>query len=400
MGARWEALAEAVAGELLPAMVVDLGAFERNVERHVALCAGKKPMRVATKSLRVPGLLRRVQELAAAFGGFMCFSAREACFLARNGFDDLLVAYPTLAVTELESLARLSSSGTRVIITVDSAESVAAAALAAEQCGTTLRAVICVDTSLNVLGAHLGVRRSPLATSDDVLRIARVARETKRVEIAGVLAYEALVAGVADDRPTTRAKNAVLRMLKRRSIVDVRDRRARIVEALRSDGFDVRLINGGGTGSLESTLADPSVTEVSCGSGLLKPHLFDDYASPFVRSLEPAEAFALQITRRPGPGFVTCAGGGIVASGEAGTDRLPTVVHPEGLTLLGLEGAGEVQTPLAGRAADDCKLGSVALFRPAKAGEPMERFNEVLLVRDGQIVGREKTYRGEGQCFG
>ena len=39
------------------------------------------------------------------------------------------------------------------------------------------------------------------------------------------------------------------------------------------------------------------------------------------------------------------------------------------------------------------------LFRHAKAGEVMERFREVLLLREGHIVERVPTYRGEGLCF-
>ncbi len=396
------AIAEALSGETLPAMVVDLDAFDRNVGRHVAVCAAKaKPIRVATKSLRVRALIDRVKEkCGASFGGLMCFSVREACFLARNGHDDLLVAYPTLAPADLLALARLGADGKRVIVTVDSEESARAAARAAEASGAKLCVVVCVDTSLSLFGAHLGVRRSPLARPEDVLRVARLARDTGHLTVVGLLAYEALVAGVADQKASARARSAVLRMLKSRSIDDVRARRLAMSSALRDDGFDITLVNGGGTGSLESTALDPSVTEVSCGSGFLLPHLFDEYASPLVRSLEPAEVFAVEVTRRPGPGFVTCAGGGYIASGEAGADRLPMVVFPAGLSLLALEGAGEVQTPLEGAGADATALGSVALLRPAKAGEPMERFAEVLLFSDGKIIRREKTYRGELQSFG
>jgi len=402
MDMRWSQIASAIAGARLPAMVVDLDAFDRNIERHVAIAsAKKKPMRVATKSIRVPWLIDRVKEkCGASFGGLMCFSAWEACFLADRGHDDLLVAYPTLANDALVALAKLSVAGKRVIVSVDSEDSIRAAANAAKESGAKLACVVDVDTSLTLMGAHLGVRRSPLARAEDVVRIARAARDSGHLNVLGVLAYEALVAGVADANPATWAKNVALRAIKGKSIDDVRARRAAMVAALREDGFDVTLVNGGGTGSLESTADDPSVTEVSCGSGFFKPHLFDAYESAFVRSLEPAEVFAVEITRRPGPGFLTCAGGGIIASGEAGKERLPIVVYPEGLGLLSLEGAGEVQTPLTGETADACALGTPALFRPAKAGEPMERFDEVLLFSNGKLASKERTYRGDGQCFG
>jgi D-serine deaminase-like pyridoxal phosphate-dependent protein len=181
---------------------------------------------------------------------------------------------------------------------------------------------------------------------------------------------------------------------------DVTERRSAIVRAIRARGVELAFVNGGGTGSIDVTGKESGVTEISAGSGFLKPLLFDGYESPFVRSLEPACFFALEITRRPAPGIVTCFGGGYVASGAAGPDKLPRPVLPAGLELLAAEGAGEVQTPVAGRAADALELGAPVLFRHAKAGELMERFDRMLIVEGERVVERVPTYRGEGWCFG
>ena len=88
-----------------------------------------------------------------------------------------------------------------------------------------------------------------------------------------------------------------------------------------------------------------------------------------------------------------------MASGEPGWDRLPVPWWPQGLSLLKMEGAGEVQTPL--RCPSDVSLvvGDPVFFRHAKAGELAERFNEYLLIREGKLVAVEPTYRGEGRCF-
>jgi D-serine deaminase-like pyridoxal phosphate-dependent protein len=64
-----------------------------------------------------------------------------------------------------------------------------------------------------------------------------------------------------------------------------------------------------------------------------------------------------------------------------------------------MELAGEVQTPLEGSGAAGVALGDPIVFRPSKAGEPLERFNEVLLVSGNKIVDRVRTYRGLGWCF-
>ncbi|TDC46791.1 amino acid deaminase/aldolase, partial [Micromonospora sp. KC207] len=77
----------------------------------------------------------------------------------------------------------------------------------------------------------------------------------------------------------------------------------------------------------------------------------------------------------------------------------PTPWLPAGLTLLGAEGAGEVQTPLAGPAAATLRVGDRVWFRHAKAGELCERVNELHLVEGERVVATAPTYRGEGHAF-
>jgi D-serine deaminase-like pyridoxal phosphate-dependent protein len=158
----------------------------------------------------------------------------------------------------------------------------------------------------------------------------------------------------------------------------------------------IELVNGGGTGSLHTTAAEGAVTELTAGSGFYAPTLFDRYAD---FTLTPAAMFALPVVRRPAPGVVTALGGGYHASGPAGADRLPQPYLPPGLRLDPLEGAGEVQTPLAGEAADGLRLGQRVYMRHAKAGELCERFDSLYLVRGGEIVDQVPTYRGEDRCF-
>jgi D-serine deaminase-like pyridoxal phosphate-dependent protein len=158
----------------------------------------------------------------------------------------------------------------------------------------------------------------------------------------------------------------------------------------------LELVNAGGTGSIESSVAEPYVTEVAAGSGLYGPGLFDDYSrfTPLA-----AAFFALPVVRRPRPGVVTALGGGYVASGPAGTDRLPVPTYPAGLRLDPQEGAGEAQTPLLGAAADKLGIGDRVWLRHAKAGELCERFERLHLVSGDTIVAIVPTYRGEGHCF-
>jgi len=180
-----------------------------------------------------------------------------------------------------------------------------------------------------------------------------------------------------------------------RSRQELLDRRGAIVAALR-DVAALEFVNGGGTGSLESTSADPAVTETTAGSGLLAGHLFDGYRA-FTPA--PAAAFALEVVRKPMDDIAVVLGGGWIASGPPLASRQPRPVWPPGLTALGREGAGEVQTPLQGDAARRVRVGDRVWFRHAKSGELAERVDRYHLTVGDSLVGEADTYRGEGMSF-
>lgn len=158
---------------------------------------------------------------------------------------------------------------------------------------------------------------------------------------------------------------------------------------------DLEFVNGGGTGSVAATSADPAVTEVTAGSGLYGPTLFDAYSA---WRPTPAAFFALSVVRRPAPRIATVLGGGWIASGPAETSRQPTPYLPAGLRFKPDEGPGEVQTPLVGAAAATLRPGDRVWFRHAKAGELCEHVNELQLI-DGETAAPTPTYRGEGHAF-
>jgi len=402
MGLEYGDFVRALEGERLPAVVVDLDAFDRNVERHLAITRARNlPLRPATKSVRVVSLLRRVLAREGT-QGLMCFAVREAEALHARGFDDLFIAYPPRRQADLDALARLTKDGARVTVAIDDAEALRALASTGEAHGVSVRIALCVDMSLRLGGGHvhLGVRRSPLHDVRDVLALVDVATSVRGVELVGLLGYEAQVAGLGDASPfDNRVARAGKAWIRRASMRELGARRAAIVKAVRARGVDLAFVNGGGTGSVDLTDESSGVTEITAGSGFFKPLLFDGYESVFVKSLEPACFFALEVTRRPAPGVVTCFGGGYVASGSAGPDKLPRPFLPRGLDLLSAEGAGEVQTPVAGTASNEIALGAPIIFRHAKAGEIMERFDVVLLLESGRVVERVTTYRGDCFCF-
>lgn len=390
-----------LARERLPAALVHMEALEANLELILApVQAHGKTLRLASKSIRVPYLLRHLMERSRGLArGVMCFTVEEAAFLAEQGFDDLLVAYPTIQDSDLQLLGQLTEQGVKVCLVVDSPAHLQALAQIGRQRGLVLRAAVEVDVSYRRAGGkiHIGARRSPVRDGRQVVELIRLAEKLGGVRVVGLMGYEAHIAGVPDAEPFERWMNPVKRLLKRLSRPEVVRRRSAVAEGLRREGIQLEFFNAGGTGSLDSTPHESAVTEVTAGSGFYCSHLFSYFRS---LHLHPAAFFALQVVRVSDPGFVTCLGGGYVASGAAGPDKLPIPYSPAGLQLLGREGAGEVQTPLRlPPGAPALAPGDPVIFRHAKAGELMERFNEVLLIREGRICDRVPTYRGLGKCF-
>ncbi|HYP55117.1 MAG TPA: hypothetical protein VEQ41_02290 [Solirubrobacterales bacterium] len=260
-----------------------------------------------------------------------------------------------------------------------------------------VRVCIDVDASWWSFGDRLkvGPKRSPVHTVEQAVALAREIERRPQAQLAALMAYEGQIAGVGDLPPGRRLRGAAIRWMQRRSAAELAERRAAIVAAVR-EVAPLAIVNGGGTGSLELTGAEDSVTELTAGSGFYAPTLFDHY-SRF--ALTPAAGFALPIVRKPAPGVATALGGGYLASGSGDAARLPTPWLPDGLRLDPEEGAGEVQTPLLGPPASELRIGDRVYFRHAKAGELCERFDLLHLVEGGEIVDVVPTYRGEGKAF-
>lgn len=389
--ATWQRYRRALRDEALPCAFVDLDALEHNARVMLAALPSPGPtLRLASKSLRCPALLRRLLALDPRLQGLLTMSAAETARLHALGFHDLFLAYPPGRPAEAAALAEVAAGGARLLVTVDDPAQVELLDAAAQARSTVLALAIDLDLSLRVAGQHLGVRRSPIQDAPGALALATLIRSRPHLRLDGLLAYEAQVAGIPDRSRHGRALDPIRALIKARSIPLARQRRRAALQAI----GPLAVVNGGGTGSLHSTGQDPSVTEVTAGSGFLCPHLFDGYAG---LDLRPAAFFALAVTRRPAPGILTCQGGGFPASGPPGPDRAPLPWLPAGLAPLSFEGFGEVQTPLDSRScAEELSIGDPVICRHAKAGELLEHVDELLFVRGDEIVGRAPTLRGLG----
>ncbi|GIF42059.1 amino acid deaminase/aldolase [Actinoplanes xinjiangensis] len=378
-----------------PLAVVDLAAFDDNAER-LTVRAGGKPIRVASKSVRCRSLLERVLS-RPGWHGVMAYTLPEAVWLVRSGVtSDVLVAYPTVDRAGLRELTTHPELAAAITLMVDHPSHLDVVdQVAAPGARPAVRLCIDLDASWRPGGPlHIGVRRSPVHSAAQAGALARKIAEREGFRLVGVMCYEAHIAGVGDDPPGRALRGRAIRLMQSRAFPELLTRRAAAVRAVREHA-DLEFVNGGGTGSVSATSADPAVTEVTAGSGLYGPSLFDSYRS---WRPTPAAFFALSVVRRPAPRIATVLGGGWIASGAPEASRLPVPWLPEGLRFKADEGAGEVQTPLLGEAAGRLRPGDRVWFRHAKAGELCEHVNELQLV-DGETSAPALTYRGEGRAF-
>ncbi|MFD2418062.1 amino acid deaminase/aldolase [Amycolatopsis pigmentata] len=377
-----------------PLAVLDLDAFDANA-RDLLRRADGLPIRVVSKSVRCRHLLERV--LAEdGFTGLMCYSLAEALWHAERGTsDDILVAYPSVDRTALRALAAVERARSTVTIMIDSIEHLDAADVAAGPDHPEIRVCLELDASWRPLPmVHVGTRRSPVFTPRQAADLARKVVARKGFRLVGLMGYEGQIAGIPD--AVGRFSDRLVGWMQRRSAAELARRRAEAVRLVREIA-DLEFVNGGGSGSIESTRAEKAVTEIAAGSALIGSALFDGYTRFRPR---PAALFALPVVHKPSPAIATLFSGGFIASGPASPSRLPSPYLPAGLRLLPFEGAGEVQTPVTGKAARDLRLGDRVWFRHAKAGELAERFDEYHLLREGKVIATVPTYRGESRNFG
>jgi D-serine deaminase-like pyridoxal phosphate-dependent protein len=382
-----------------PFAVVDVAAFDSNA-RDLVRRAGGLPIRVVSKSLRCRYLVERALA-QPGYQGIMCYSLAEALWLHSAGMsDDLLVAYPTADRGALRALAANAAARQHITVTVDSAAHLDFIDATLGEGHPEIRVCLELDVSWRPLGdraaVQIGTWRSPLREPAQAALVAEAILARPGFVLVGVLGYEGQIAGLGDSPPGNPVRAALVRAIQARSAAELRERRAETVRRIRAL-TTLEFVNGGGTGSLESTAADESVTELAAGSGLVGPTLFDAYRKFRPR---PAVMFALPVVRRPAPRIATLFSGGYVASGTGTRDRLPTPFRPAGLRLSRVEGAGEVQTPVLGVAADGLRIGDRVWLRHAKGGELAERLTEYHVIEDVAVARSVPTYRGEGQCFG
>lgn len=384
-------------GKHWPCAILDLDILEYNTHEILGEVESKK-IRIASKSIRSIEVLKKIISIKPeAFSGIMAFTIDEAFFLAENGFKDILVGYPTMQLGNIKKVADFLKKGVQVTLMVDLVEHIEAINEIGKEQDVIFPICLDIDMSVQFPGIYFGVLRSSLNRKEALPPILSKLATSQYVKVIGLMGYEAQIAGVGDRKKGEIIVNSIVRLLKKKSIKKIAKRRHYFVNEIeRFTGNSLKIVNAGGTGSINSSKNEEWVNEITVGSGFFSPSLFDYYKE---FRYKPALFYAIEISRNPKDNVWTASGGGYIASGSVGKDKSPTPYLPMEIHLYKNEGVGEVQTPFKYKGDEKLKLGEPIFFRHAKAGELCERFNELIVLSNGEIVNHFRTYRGEGKSF-
>lgn len=373
---------------------LDYDALDHNIQ-FVKNSCGEKHIRIATKSVRSVAALKYIQQQLPNCSGFMTFTASETVFLLEQGLDHLLIGYPVHEEEAIKKLTTFVKQGKNITFMVDHVQQVELLHQIAASENVQISICIDINVSTDYKVLYFGTKRSPIHSMDALRQFTEAIKHYTGVVVTSCMAYDAQIAGVTDQtNDFFGLKSVVIRQLKKNSLQKFTAFRDQAIDYLQKM-YNLQFINAGGSGSMQIMRETPSITEITVGSAFFAPGLFSQYAS---LQLQSAAGFALRVTRQFSDDVFVCHGGGYIASGAPGKDRLPVFLEPEHYAFSSLEGAGEVQTPIIVKNRQH-KIGDSIYLRHAKAGELCERFRVLHTTRSGKYTGAIQTYRGEDQCF-
>ena len=226
-----------------PALVIDLDAFEYNLNRMAALLAPTNvKLRAHAKTHKSPVIAK--MQIARGAVGQCVQKVAEAEILAWGGVQDILVSNEVVGAAKLARLCALSKIA-KVAVCVDDAAQVAAIEAAAADAGIRMSVLVEID---------VGAARAGVAPGPDAVALAQMIAGSKHLTFGGLQAYQ----GSAQHKRSVAERGAL--------IGDAVESCRRTVEQLRQQGLDCAIVGGAGTGTFEIEAASGIYTEMQAGS--------------------------------------------------------------------------------------------------------------------------------------
>jgi D-serine deaminase-like pyridoxal phosphate-dependent protein len=226
-----------------PALLLDLDAFQHNVDRMAQFFADKPTsLRPHAKTHKCPQVALRQLEAGAI--GITCAKVGEAEVMAQAGVRDILIANQVVGAIKIDRLTDLAQ-GCDVMVAVDHRANVDALSQACAAKGVSLRVVVEVD---------IGMHRCGVQPGSAALALARQVSEAPDLNFSGLMGYEGHLVGIQDPKEREQKVRAAIGPLQGTR------------EMIERAGLPVSIVSGGGTGTYDISGTIPPMTEIEAGS--------------------------------------------------------------------------------------------------------------------------------------
>jgi D-serine deaminase-like pyridoxal phosphate-dependent protein len=343
-----------------PALVIDLDAFEYNLDTMAGLVAGTGArLRAHAKTHKSPVIA--LLQMARGAVGQCVQKVAEAEALAWGGVPDILVSNEVVGAGKLARLVALSKI-TRIAVCADDALQVAQAEAAAEAAGARLSVLVEIDAG----GGRCGVAPGPEAVA-----LAQRIASSRHLMFGGIQAYH----GGAQHLRTPVARAA--------AIDGAINGARRTVEQLRQVGLPCPIVGGAGTGTFPIEAASGVFTELQAGSYCF---MDADYARNLDDSGRPVATFRqslfvlASVMSAARPGVAVVDAGLKALSTDSG---LPLV---QGFADYVYTGASDEHGKIEiGSDSPAPKLGQKLRLIPGHCDPTVDRYDWYVGVRGGRV---------------
>lgn len=339
-----------------PALLVDLDVMDANLIRMQEYCNQHKlGLRPHIKTHKIPALAQKQMDLGAV--GIACQKIGEAEVMVDAGLLDIMIPYNLVGKHKLERLATLARQA-KITVSVDSTDVALPMAKYLHQQGLVIQTVIELTSELNRCG---------VTTVDSALRLAQTIDRTPGLEFQGVMVY-----------PSSRQSMQFV---------------MEAVDVLRSQGFPVDTVSGGGSPTAPQSHEFAGLTEIRTGT-----YIFNDasYLRKGVCTLEQcALKVMVTVISMPTPERVIIDGGTKTFSSDMGYPMGYILEYPEAQLYQMSEEHGFVDVT---RCASKPKIGEQLSVIPNHACGTINMHDALFGARGERIEGKwEITARGKLQ---
>ena len=344
-----------------PALLVDLDAFEANLDTMAAKLAGTGArLRAHAKTHKSPVVAH--QQIARGAVGQCVQKVGEAEVLAWGGVRDILVSNQVVGAGKLARLAALAGIAD-ISVCVDDAGQVAALEAAAEHAGVRLGVLVEID---------VGMARCGVAPGPEAVALARRIAASPHLRFGGLQAYHGS------------AQHLRLPAERHFAIAAAAEGARRTVEQLRQQGLDCPIVGGAGTGTFELEAASGVYSEIQAGSYCF---MDADYARNLDTSGHPVGTFrhALfvlgTVMSQAQPGVAVLDVGHKAVAVDCG---MPVPWRRPGLTYAG---ASDEHGKLVFRdPADRPRVGEKLRLVPGHCDPTVDRYDWYVGMRGGRVA--------------